>query len=242
MLNFTRSLNISIVLHRKIWEFAFIAHHLGRLEMLRPGRRGLVFGVGTEKLPALFAAQGCSILATDGPIGGGWVDTNQYTSNTDPLFDAEICNREIFDDKVQFAVCDMNAIPADLRGFDFCWSASVLEHLGDLEAGLRFIQNSMDCLVPGGVAVHVLEYNLSSNDRTATSGDTCLYRRCDIDDLAGRLLAKGCQLERLPTIEGDSYADLHVCCPPFEPDSQRIHLKIKLSEWASTSYGLVIHK
>jgi SAM-dependent methyltransferase len=159
--------------------------------MLQPNRRGLVFGVGSEKLPALFAARGCSILATDGPMGARWAQTNQHANNTDPLFDPKICDRKIFDDRVQFAICDMNAIPVGLRGFDFCWSASVLEHLGDLEAGLRFIENSLECLRPGGVAVHVLEYNLASNDRTSTEGDTCLYRRRDIDELVRRLLAKG---------------------------------------------------
>jgi hypothetical protein len=242
MLAFAQALNIPIVLHRKIWEFAFITHHLDRLDMLRSGRQGLVFGVGTEKLPALYAARGCTIVATDGPIGAAWADTGQYTTSTEPLFDPVVCDRDTFDKQVRFAICDMNGIPSHLRGFDFCWSASVLEHLGDLEAGLRFIENSLDCLLPGGVAVHVLEYNLSSNDQTTTKGDTCLYRQRDIDDLSGRLSAKGWRLERLPIVQGSSYADQHVCCPPFERDSQRIHLKIKLTDFASTSYGIVIRR
>jgi hypothetical protein len=35
--------------------------------MLQPGRTGLGFAVGAEKLPALFASRGCRITATDLP-------------------------------------------------------------------------------------------------------------------------------------------------------------------------------
>ena len=35
-----------------------------------------------------------------------------------------------------------------------------------VEAGLRFLEDSLDCLKPGGVAVHTTELNLSSNEET----------------------------------------------------------------------------
>ena len=50
-------------MHRKNWEHAYICQALHERSLLQPGRRGLGFAVGTEKLPALFAALGCRITA-----------------------------------------------------------------------------------------------------------------------------------------------------------------------------------
>ena len=86
---------------------------------------------------------------------------------------------------------DMNAIPADLRGFDFTWSSCALEHLGTLAAGMDFVVAQMDCLAPGGVAVHTTEYLVSSNDATVEAGGTVFYRRRDIEALADRLRRAG---------------------------------------------------
>ena len=52
----------------------------------------------------------------------------------------------------------MNHLPDDLRGFDFTWSSCALEHLGTLAAGADFVVAQMDCLRPGGVAVHTTEF------------------------------------------------------------------------------------
>ncbi len=56
-----------VMLHRKMWEWLFIAEALRERGMLAPGRCGLGFGVGQEPLAALFAADGCEITATDQP-------------------------------------------------------------------------------------------------------------------------------------------------------------------------------
>ena len=53
------------MLHRKMWEWLFICEALFERGMLRPGRRGLGFGVGKEPLVALFASMGVEVLATD---------------------------------------------------------------------------------------------------------------------------------------------------------------------------------
>lgn len=73
------------VLHRKMWEWVFIIHHLLEAGELRPGRRGLVFGVGSEALPAMFAGRGAHVLATDAPpqLGedAGWSTTGQHAAS-----------------------------------------------------------------------------------------------------------------------------------------------------------------
>jgi hypothetical protein len=67
-------------LHRKIWEYCYIAQALYERGLLAPGRRGLGFGVGKEPLAALFASYGCTIVATDldpvSALRGGWVQND----------------------------------------------------------------------------------------------------------------------------------------------------------------------
>src|SRR6266542_2731592 len=65
-------------LHRKLWEFAYVAQALYERGVLGPGKRGLGFAVGQEPLPALFASRGCTIVASDlhtEKVSAGWKDT-----------------------------------------------------------------------------------------------------------------------------------------------------------------------
>src|SRR5262249_38291312 len=136
-------------LHRKLWEFCYIAQALEERGMLGPGRRGLGFGVGREPLAELFASLGCEIVATDlddeQARRAGWADTEQHASKLEALNERKICDPEIFRKLVAFRYVDMNAIPADLRGFDFTWSSCSFEHLGSIDRGMRFILKQMDC-------------------------------------------------------------------------------------------------
>jgi hypothetical protein len=131
----------------------------------------------------------------------------------------------------------MNAIPDDLRGFDFTWSSCALEHLGSLGAGMDFVVRQMDCLRPGGTAVHTTEYILSSDDDTVETGGTVLYRRKDIEALAERLRAGGHAID-LDFSEGDSPDDLHVDVPPYSD----VHLRTRLGAFVTTSLALVVTK
>src|SRR5580658_10492300 len=58
-----------VMLHRKMWEWLFIAEALRERGMLAAGCTGLGFGVGHDPLVALFAAEGCEVVATDQPPG-----------------------------------------------------------------------------------------------------------------------------------------------------------------------------
>ena len=75
--------------HRKYWEFAYIYHHLERLGAFRPGGRGIGFGVGSEPLPAAFAALGAEVVATDAlpDIGerSGWTTTLEHAAGFESL-------------------------------------------------------------------------------------------------------------------------------------------------------------
>ena len=229
-------------LHRKVWEWCFIAQALAERGMLGAGRRGLGFAVGQEPLPALFAARGCEILATD--LGTeeaarhGWVETGQHAAAPQALNRRGLCPDARFREQVSFRFVDMRALPGDLGEFDFAWSSCALEHLGSLKAGLDFIKTSVALLKPGGVAVHTTEYNLSSNLFTRRRGDAVIYRRRDLEGLAAELRLQGYALD-LGFDAGDGPADRAVDRPPYTHDP---HLKLQLGRYVATSYGLIIEK
>jgi hypothetical protein len=231
-------------IHRKIWEHVFIAAHLEAAGLLQDGKRGLGFGVGQEPLPAAFAAQGATIVATDmsadAQTAAGWVATQQHASRREDLNLKGLCPADLFDRRVSFEVCDMNSIPGHFSGFDFCWSSCSLEHLGSIEAGIAFIKASIRTLKPGGIAVHTTEYNVSSNDATIDNDpNLVLFRRRDIERVAAELSADG---HRVSDVSFDLLTepiDLFVDTPPFASDT---HIRLALASFVSTSIGLVIQR
>jgi 2-polyprenyl-3-methyl-5-hydroxy-6-metoxy-1,4-benzoquinol methylase len=232
-------------MHRKQWEFCFIAQALHERGMLRPGARGLGFAVGQEPLPALFASYGCSIVASDLAEGAardaGWVETSQHASSLEALNGRGLCPPDRFRDLTQFRVVDMNAIPADLHGFDFLWSACALEHLGSIENGEQFIHRAMECLKPGGVAVHTTEFNVSFEKYTPKKGPTVVFRRRDIERIAATLRDDHHEIN-LDLREGDLPFDRFVDVPPYKHPFLKLLLFSRLRGCVSTSIGLIIRK
>lgn len=229
--------------HRKLWEWVFVVHHLLSSGVVAPGSRGLGFGVGEERLPALFASLGAQVMATDAPhdIGAaaGWIETGQHLSSLSRIRYTDLVDGEVFDANVAFRTCDMNDIPSDLVGFDFNWSSCCFEHLGSLEAGCDFILRAVDTLRPGGIAVHTTELNLSSNDETVVAGDTVIYRIRDIKELIRRLRDRG--HDASPFVLGPTaqYWDHYVDTPPYQGG---VHLKLLLENWVCTSVGIVVRR
>jgi hypothetical protein len=227
--------------HRKLWEWAFILHHAEREGRVGAGMKALGFGVGLEKLPAIFASRGCKVVATDGPtnVAHEWVDTGQHSLHKSQLFCDFIIDKDRFDSLVSFEECDMNDISPHLRDFDLCWSACSLEHLGSLDAGIEFIANSLKTLKPGGIAIHTTEFNVSSETKTVESGPTVIYRRSDIDRMRNRLEKDGYSVRPITIPTAVSAIDKHVDFPPY---SHNPHLKLKLMDYVTTSIGIVVQK
>ncbi|MDZ4827126.1 MAG: class I SAM-dependent methyltransferase [Actinomycetota bacterium] len=227
--------------HRKLWEWCFILQALTVNDMAAPGRRGLGFAVGNEPISAWLAACGATLVATDLPDArekaAEWKATGQHAARLADLVHDDICPADQFLERVSFRPVDMNDIPADLRDFDFAWSACAIEHLGDLEAGLRFFERQLDCLAPGGVGVHTTEFNVSSDDATLADGHTVLYRRRDIEELVTRVQALGHDM-RVTFALGETPEDLHVDLPPYT----NTHLRMKTADFVNTSFGLIVRK
>ena len=229
--------------HRKQWEYVWICRALETMGCLTEDARGLGFGCGIEPLPAVFAAHGIDVTATD--LGGKdrrakrWQETAQHLLSVEALSDPAICPPDRFFARVEVGAVDMNAVPATLGGYDFCWSSCSLEHLGSLDAGLRFIELSLDTLKPGGVAVHTTEFNLTSDNRTIRKGGTVLFRRRDIEGFAKRMTALGHEVMPITWDQGEQPQDQVVDVPPYAAD---IHFKLALGAYVTTSFGLAIRK
>jgi SAM-dependent methyltransferase len=238
-------LRYDFVLHRKLWEWAYISQALDERGMLAPGRRGLGFAVGAEPLPALFAARGCEVLATDLPPESAtgdraaWSRSGQYAASLEVLNARGVCPPDEFAERVRLRYVDMTNVPDDLTGFDFVWSSCSLEHLGTLEAGLRFVERSLRCLRPGGVAVHTTEFNVLSNSRTLVEGPQVIYRKRDLEELADRVAALGCRMADRDYSTGDTPADWRPDRPPYGAPT---HLKLYIFGHVATSFGFIIEK
>jgi tetratricopeptide (TPR) repeat protein len=234
---FCRIYKEPIILHRKSWEWAFIYDRLSKAGVLRPGSRGLGFGVGTEKLPAFFAALGVHITATDAPAGQNWDRSSDASEHKNRLFKPEMIDHESFDELVSFEYCDMNDIPRHLTEYDFCWSSCSLEHLGSLQHGIDFIVNSIERnLKVGGVACHTTELNLTSDDETLETGVTAIYRKKDLQKLCGLLEERGHRVEPLRIEPGTLPPDYFVDVPPYPSNP---HLKLLVGSYVTTSVGIV---
>ena len=151
----------------------------------------------------------------------------------------EICPHEDFKRRTTFRAADMNDIPSDLKEFDFLWSSCALEHLGSIEHGLAFIINAMNCLKPGGVAVHTTEFNLSSDTDTVDAPGLCLFRKQDMLRLERELQSLGYHVSPFNFSKGTMPIDHYVDLPPFCPSP---HLKVQVQQYAATSIGIIIRK
>jgi Methyltransferase domain len=232
-----RVFGMSPALNRKIWEYLYILNAMDQFAGLRPGRRARGFGVGRERIVPLLASFGCEVVATD------YFEKRELwplmAQNLDDLFDPRICSEATFRSLVAFRNVDMNHIPPDLRDFDCLWSCGSLEHIGGLQNGLDFIEATMECLRPGGIAVHTTEFNVVSDEITYETPNMCFYRRRDIVALAERLRAKGHQIV-LNFTRGDTPADSHVDLVP--EGNHTLSLTVQCGAYIITSIGIIVQK
>lgn len=242
------------IYHRKVWEDCFVVQALWEAGALAPGQRGLGFAVGSEALPAFLAARGAQIVATDLDASHRraqhWISMDQHGADREGLYHPHLIDRATFDSRVQQRAVDMNAIPADLHGqFDFCWSVCALEHLGSVEHGMRFVENAMRCLRPGGIAVHTTEFNLDPGHGRLHHGATVLFEREHIETLLARLAAAGHQPAPVDFSLGDGVLDGFIDTPPYNPRGGRPaampvapHLRLQVKGIAASSIGLIVRK
>jgi 2-polyprenyl-3-methyl-5-hydroxy-6-metoxy-1,4-benzoquinol methylase len=248
-------LKIPVVYHRKIWELAFVMQSIHDHGHIRPGARGLGFGCGQESLPSYFAGHDMTIVATDQPpksaAAAGWVHTGQHTTAIEQCFMPHLVDRARFDRNVAMRFVDMNDIPDDLTDFDFCWSICALEHLGSIDRGLAFIENSLKTLRPGGLSVHTTEFNIRDDGGTVDNWSTVAFQRKHMERITARLRAQGHKVAPFDYSLGDGPLDRFVDLPPFVQDlpehinkwlGDPVHIKLAMDGLVVTCIGIAVEK
>jgi 2-polyprenyl-3-methyl-5-hydroxy-6-metoxy-1,4-benzoquinol methylase len=224
--------------HRKQWEFIYILRSLEQLGLLAEGVTGLGFGCGKEPLASVMAKYKLKVTVTDIPPFE-LSDSHWGSQSALDLFYAGICEEQQYLKYVNFRQVDMNNIPDNLGQHDFIWSCCALEHLGSLQAGIDFIINSTKCLKPGGVAIHTTEINVSNDIDTLETPSLSLFRRKDLIDLQNTLFDINCTVMPMNFYQGNQPNDHHIDLPPYE---QNIHLKLLISGYVITSFGIILKK
>jgi hypothetical protein len=228
-------------LHRKLWEYAYILQALAVRDLLAPGRRGLGFRCYREPLTAVMATRGCEIVAAGDAheIAGDGVDGSRSRSVEDLSNVPGLCDPDLFHRRVARRAIDMSRMSADLETFDFVFSTGALARRASIGRGAQFVIRSMRLLKRDGLAVHVTDFNLSSNDPTLEAPDGGIYRRCDIEALIADVERAGHAVHPLNLNAGNGPVDRYVDLPPYRPEP---HLRLRAGRHVVTSLGLIIRK
>jgi len=248
-------LGVPVVFHRKLWELSYVLQAIFENGHLTAGARGLGFGCGVEPIPSYLAARGVDVTMTDLPpedaAAKGWTATNQHSKDIASAYQPHLVDRSTFDAHVSLQYIDMNAIPASLTGYDFCWSICALEHLGSISQGMAFIENSLATLKPGGLSVHTTEININSQGATIDNWPTVLFQKKHFEALGARLTAQGHHVAAFDFFMGDKPLDRFIDLPPYHHDLPEDlaawigapqHLKVGIDGFASTCFGLLVRK
>ncbi len=215
-------------IHNKAWQNAIILQAIAERDLLNEGKKALGFGVGIERVPSALASMGVLVTASDQDYETGkasWAN-GQLSKSIEELNKYGISDKKTFLKNTTFKRYDMNKIPAETRGkYDIVWSNCALGHLGSIPNGLKFIEESLKCLKPGGVAVHTTEMNVLSDDKTLDSGGTVIFRRSDLAGLFDKLHQRGYECAPLSFNFGNKAADKEVSFPPYTaPELLKIHV------------------
>jgi hypothetical protein len=254
-----KELRIAPIYHRKLWEFAFLLQCLYEQGMLVSGMKGIGFGCGEEPLASYFASKGIDTLVTDLELekvkGSGWIETGQHASSLESSYHPDLCSREQFERHVRHAYIDMNSISQIYEEqHNFCWSVCAMEHLGSVDKGLAFVENSLKTLKPGGIAIHTTEYNYLATDVTIDNWPTVLFLKKHFEALARRVNDAGHTFYGPSFDIGNGYLDRFIDLPPYfigegilnkeqwADVNQISHLKLSIDGYACTCFGVLIKK
>lgn len=220
--------------HRRLWESVYILQVLDRYELLEAGARGLGFAVETGPLPAVMAARGVEVVATYLPgeeesAQGSAPGSHRPTIAT--LRHADLCDDAAFGRLVSLRPAAITPIPPDLVNFDFAWSVAGHEQLASIGAGVTFIEETLNCLRPGGLAVHVVKLGLTPDDDRIGDAVAVPFRRRDLERLALNLISRGHEVAQL-NLTGDD----------LSPQGSRDRPTAARGRDMTASFGIIVRK
>lgn len=173
----------------EVWRKAFILQVMKRYSYFGGGARGLCLGDQDADLVTFFADNGNPILFGFDPgrpslLGSTDVPTGAFLS---------------------VAEMDYENIAADVRGFDFLWSVGTGNQMGGARRARAFVEQSMQVLRSGGLAIHV--FDISSSMQNAPVEDRvfsdALLARDDIIRIAVMLISRSNEVAQLNFGDGD---------------------------------------
>lgn len=238
---------------RKLWEYAYILQILFENNYLKENNTVIGFGCGSEPIPAYLANKGLKVLATDldpnNSASKGWTNSNQLLINKDLLYKPDLISKTLFEENIQTEFVDMNKLPTKENLFDIGYSICALEHLGSIENGLNFIENSLNLIKKNGVVIHTTEYNYTQTEETIDNQSTVLFLRKHFEALKIKLEKKGHKVLALNFDLGNEFFDNYIDLPPFyltnninNVNNQEPHLKLLLGDFPATCFGFVVIK
>jgi len=185
---------------------------------------------------------GAAIVATDLGKNDDWAASGEKANSIQNVYWPSLIREEDFNARVSFRQLDMRELqPLSGNKFDFIWSSCSLEHLGSLENGLRFIEDSAQLLNKGGIAVHTTEFNVSSDEETMQTEGCVIYRKRDIEALSARLQSQEFRLLNPDFNSGTQDFDVLPDVAPYY-STGRQHVKLMLGGYVATSILLIIER
>ncbi len=203
----TAAMGLANTRGRTLWERAWVVSVLASSGLIAPGRRVLVLEPGTDRVPAVLGARGMEVIAAFAEAP----DAAALEAQRSRLFFPEAIHDEEFNGLVRATQLAPRAIGSAPEGVvDACWSIGLPHRLGSVAAALDCFADSLVPVRPGGLALHVFDLNIASDEETPEQPGLVLLRRRDMEALAERLIATGHSVLPLTTHPGTDPLDERV--------------------------------
>jgi hypothetical protein len=229
---------------RRAWENAYVVAALAEAGIIAEGKRVLALDCGRSRIPALLAARGVTVLASDPPgteVPEAVGDDPEARARHHLLgmLYPDVAVLDEFEALVDWREVDPHAIPPDLAGsFDALFSVGTMPLAGSLELALSVLTSSLAALKPGGIAVHTLEFSLASNTAIVSNARLSVLRRIDLERLATSLAAEGHSLAPLCFHPGDAEEDEEITSGP----AKRLLPKRRFGAHMVGLFGVIVRK
>jgi hypothetical protein len=170
------------------WRKVYTLQALRRYGMLEAGAIGLGFEPSPSGVPAALATLGTRVVAAFPTRTGHPLNPELLKRD---LYGRAPCDQAVFDQNVEARVLSWRRLPEDLVNFDFIWSAHANERLYSVAAATQFVEEVMQCLRPGGLAVHTFSYDLRPGGGSVESTERVLLNQGDVERIALLLVSRG---------------------------------------------------
>ena len=176
------------------WSNVYVLQVLKRYGVLAAGARGLGLVPLGSPLPAAVAAAGVDVTAACAPDGADLAV--EHDRMTGELARAAPQGADHARGRIEVRAVDPGAPPGDLADFDFLWSVGVCARAGDAATVIHTVEQLMSRLRPGGLAVHVLPFDLAA-DGDRPGGDETLLARAHVERLALNLISRNHEVAQI---------------------------------------------